>query len=107
MKLFLRLFTFTYLLILAITVHAQGVWEMQLNNPYQNSFQKAYDLYPNIPKGILEAVAYSNTHFQHINPTDEAASCLGLPAYHGVMGLVQDPSLLYSQTNEQLRLNYL
>ena len=95
MKLFLRLFTFTYLFILAITVHAQGVWEMQLNNPYQNSFQKAYDLYPNIPKGILEAVAYSNTHFQHINPTDEAASCLGLPAYHGVMGLVQDPSLFF------------
>ncbi len=74
---------------------AQDVWEMHLDNSYQAVFQKAYVLYPAIPKGLLESVAHSNTHFQHINPLTEAPSCLGLPSYHGVMGLVQDPSLFF------------
>ena len=60
-------------------------------NSFAAYFQKAYDEHPTIPKGILEAVAYTNSHFHHIehNPGDPE-SCMGLPKYYGVMGLVQD-----------------
>jgi len=60
----------------------------QMAKPY---FEQAYLHYPTIPKGILEAVSYTNTRFYHITHhpgSDE--SCMGLPKYYGVMGLVQD-----------------
>ena len=34
-------------------------------NAYEAQFAKAYSLYPIIPKGTLEAVAFCNTHFFH------------------------------------------
>ena len=58
-------------------------------NPYQSTFNKAYQLYPNIPKGYLEAVAYSQSRFSNIQPT-EFGSCIGIPQAYGVMGLVED-----------------
>ena len=57
---------------------------------YAPFFAEAYQLYPNIPKGILEAVAYTRTHMRHLNPVEEAPSCIGLPAQYGIMGLVMD-----------------
>ena len=60
-------------------------------NNFSAYFEKAYSEHPGIPKGILEAVAYTNSRFHHIehNPGG-AESCMGLPKYYGVMGLVQD-----------------
>jgi N-acetyl-anhydromuramyl-L-alanine amidase AmpD len=62
------------------------------NNYYaaKSSFDKAYQLCPSIPKGVLEAVSYANTHFRHISPTTDPESCTGMPAVSGVMGLVSD-----------------
>lgn len=57
---------------------------------YASYFEEAYQLYPAIPKGILEAVAYTHTHMRHIKPAQEAPSCIGLPASYGIMGLVAD-----------------
>ncbi|MBL7888451.1 MAG: N-acetylmuramoyl-L-alanine amidase [Bacteroidia bacterium] len=60
-------------------------------NTYSNYFNAAYQQYPAIPKGILEAVAFSNTHFQHITHSSNASeSCAGLPNAYGVMGLTLD-----------------
>lgn len=60
-------------------------------NPYVSSFNKAYELYPEIPRGTLEAVAYTNTRFTHITHTaNDAESCAGLPNAYGVMGLTLD-----------------
>ena len=60
-------------------------------NPYENYFAKAYALYPSIPEGTLEAVAFTNTHFNHITHTaEEAESCSGIPKTYGVMGLTLD-----------------
>ncbi len=57
-------------------------------NPYEAYFTKAYDLYPEIPRGTLEAVAFTNTHFNHItHPVSEPESCSGIPKAYGVMGL--------------------
>lgn len=57
---------------------------------YDIFFKKAYETYPNIPVGILEAVAYTNTRMMHLEPHRMAESCIGLPKAHGVMGLIED-----------------
>jgi hypothetical protein len=60
-------------------------------NPYQSYFNEAYQLYPDIPRGALEAIAFNNTHFNHItHVAGEEGSCIGLPAAYGVMGLILD-----------------
>lgn len=56
---------------------------------FTNSFQSAYNSYPNLPKGILEAVSWSNTHMRDISST-EYESCSGIPRALGVMGLFYD-----------------
>jgi N-acetyl-anhydromuramyl-L-alanine amidase AmpD len=57
---------------------------------YNSLFSKAYQENPVIPKGILEAIAYSKTRIQHINPEKSELSCIGLPQAYGVMGLIKD-----------------
>lgn len=60
-------------------------------NNYTAYFNEAYQLHPDIPRGVLEAVAFSNTHFNHItHQQGEEGSCIGLPAAYGVMGLILD-----------------
>ena len=63
--------------------------EVYMNN-YSNLFSGAYNEVPGIPRGVLEAVSYTKTHFRHIKPDNEPASCIGLPAQYGVMGLIRD-----------------
>jgi N-acetyl-anhydromuramyl-L-alanine amidase AmpD len=61
--------------------------EPVLNN-YSAAFNKAYSLHPEIPGGMLEAVAFCNTHFEHITHASSAPeSCTGMPNAYGVMGL--------------------
>ncbi|HXC06345.1 MAG TPA: N-acetylmuramoyl-L-alanine amidase, partial [Bacteroidia bacterium] len=72
-------------------------------NPYQASFDKAYKQYPLIKRGVLEAVAFTNTRFHHI-PANGPESCMGIPHAIGVMGMMQDgkgffhPNLLIAST---------
>ena len=54
----------------------------------QTSFQTAYSESPNVPSGLLEAVAWTNTHMVHINPALEG--CSGIPQAFGIMGLHDD-----------------
>jgi len=66
-------------------------------NPYEAHFAKAYSLYPEIPKGTLEAVAFCNTHFNHItHAAGEQESCSGVPKAYGVMGLTLDGKNYFS-----------
>jgi len=58
-------------------------------NPYQASFDKAYQQYPALKRGILEAVAFTNTRIQHL-PANGPESCVGIPRALGVMGMVAD-----------------
>lgn len=58
---------------------------------YTAYFQEAYDQNPNIPRGVLEAVAYGNTHIFHIvHNAGGNENCMGLPLAYGVMGLTLD-----------------
>ncbi|MBI3502637.1 MAG: N-acetylmuramoyl-L-alanine amidase [Bacteroidetes bacterium] len=79
------------LFLLALPILAFSENKISSPENYSAYFEKAYQQYPSIPRGVLEAVAYTNTHIQNIthNPGD-AESCAGLPYYYGVMGLVKD-----------------
>ena len=70
------------LFLVVLTSNAQ-------NNSYQNHFNEAYQLYPNIPKGVLEGISWSQTRMAHIT-SDETESCMGIPRVFGVMGLTAD-----------------
>lgn len=56
---------------------------------YETAFQSAYSAHPTIPKGVLEAVAYTNTHIRNISLEDQV-SCSGMPLPFGVMGVFED-----------------
>lgn len=57
-------------------------------NPYSDKFKKAYHLNPSIPKGILEAVAFTQTRFEHL--VEKEQSCIGYPNTLGVFGLIDN-----------------
>lgn len=57
-------------------------------NKFADSFKKAYFIYPNIPKGALEAIAFSQTRFEHLN--NQKQSCIGYPEAIGVFGLIEN-----------------
>ncbi len=68
------------LIALAITFSLQSL--------AQNSFQDAYTVNPEVPSGLLEAVAWTNTHMVHLQ--NQQASCSGIPQAFGIMGLHDD-----------------
>ncbi|MBO2008122.1 N-acetylmuramoyl-L-alanine amidase [Hymenobacter negativus] len=83
------------LLGLSPTLHAQtgsrqaAGQAVSADTPYATDFAEAYRRYPAIPRGVLEAVAYTQTHIRHLGPTEQA-SCTGMPLAAGVMGLIAD-----------------
>lgn len=79
---------FIFTIICSINaVYAQS--SLLIENKYSQYFNEAYALYPNIPKGLLEAISFTNTRFEHID-TSYAESCTGMPKAFGVMGLTLD-----------------
>lgn len=55
-------------------------------------FDEAYRKYPNIPKGTLEAVAYSASHMNNLQPekAGQQTNCTGMPQQFGIFGLVEN-----------------
>lgn len=51
-----------------------------------SSFKNATEQF-NLPNGVLEAVAYSNTRFHHLDSTHR---CSGLPVAYSIMGLIEN-----------------
>lgn len=74
-----------------------------VENVYQDAFNEAYQLYPDIPKGILEAVSYQQTRMSHLTE-DLPVSCTGMPQYLGVMGLIENGKGYF---NENLQLIHI
>ena len=55
---------------------------------YARQFERAYALYPHIPRGTLEAVAYAQTGWSNVQPRVAHRARDGhLPPAYGVMGL--------------------
>lgn len=57
-------------------------------NSYQQLFNQAYQQFPDVPRGVLEAVSFTNTRFQHLS--NELESCTEIPKAYGLMGLTLD-----------------
>jgi N-acetyl-anhydromuramyl-L-alanine amidase AmpD len=57
---------------------------------YNAFFEMAYQANPSVPRGVLEAIAYTNTRMYHLTPSADHQSCVGLPHAYGVMGLVEN-----------------
>lgn len=66
-------------------------------NNYSTYFNNAYQLHPEIPRGILEAVSFCTTHFNHMqHASTQPESCAGIPNTYGVMGLTLDGQNYFS-----------
>lgn len=85
---------FALLFANAILLSSQSVNEAllgdyRLNRPY---FEAAYQAFPDIPKGLLEAVSFTNTHFHFLTDEDYVHSddSTDMPRAYGLMGLVAD-----------------
>jgi hypothetical protein len=55
----------------------------------QINFTSAYEAYPNVPKGLLETVAFCNTRLEVLD-NNVQTSCIGIPIPFGVLGLFDD-----------------
>jgi PKD repeat protein/N-acetyl-anhydromuramyl-L-alanine amidase AmpD len=54
---------------------------------FENYCQQAYAAYPAVPKGILEAVSFTQTRMSYLTAS-ELESCSGLPKSYGFLGMV-------------------
>lgn len=91
MKKSLLVISFAFLLSPCYCFGQSNYADVVVLNDYAQSFNKAYQNHPEIPKGILEAVAFCNTHFKHIQHASlQSESCSGIPNTYGVMGLTLD-----------------
>ena len=79
-----------FLLVLSISLFNSSFAQQQNfpTNPHQNAFDVAYQQYPQVPKGMLEAISFTMTRFRHVE--NETKGCAGLPLVYGVMGLTLD-----------------
>lgn len=78
-----NLLFFSLLLISPLLFYSQSTYP---ESPYAASFRQAYQLYPSIPGGFLEAYAWHNTRMQVLDPVGPE-SCQGMPSARGIMGL--------------------
>lgn len=62
--------------------------EVRERTAYPAYFERAYARYPELPRGLLEAIAYVETNWRNVHPhPDEAPGHRHMPASWGVMGL--------------------
>lgn len=62
--------------------------DCQLN---ESAFEAAYKAFPQIPKGLLEAVSFTNTHCHHLTDADYISDdSTAMPRAYGLMGLVKN-----------------
>jgi PKD repeat protein/N-acetyl-anhydromuramyl-L-alanine amidase AmpD len=77
------------LLLILILLGGLNYTHSQNSYPFLTDFEAAYSANSEIPKGILEAIAYTQTKFTGLTG-NESPSCLGIPQQYGVMGLTLD-----------------
>ena len=79
------------ILMLLLLMHFALFSQSIENQTYKSAFQSAYQSCPNVPRGMLEAISFTNTHCNHL--TDANYFHDGpdaMPRAYGLMGLVKD-----------------
>lgn len=84
-----RLITILLLLFTGLAVRAQHAHDVLPVNNYAAHLNEAYQLHPELPRGILEGVAFINTRFEYLDASTPE-SCMGLPRAFGLFGLTAD-----------------
>jgi hypothetical protein len=77
------------LLLSVLPIISMGQTNEEAVTRYSQAFESAYGQYPEIPRGLLEAVACAQTNMHNIG-NDEPLSCAGLPRTIGLFALVED-----------------
>ena len=90
-----------YIILALAFIYAFNIYS-QSRTELAGYFEEAYQRFPNIPRGLLEAVAYTNTRMQHLRPDGEDVSCMGIPEYFGVMGLIEDGKGYFENTLQKV-----
>jgi hypothetical protein len=78
-----------FILLLTMPISASAQVNAEVVSMYSEAFADAYRHFPEIPRGVLEATAYSLTDMHDIH-ADEPPSCVGLPRTRGLFALVED-----------------
>jgi N-acetyl-anhydromuramyl-L-alanine amidase AmpD len=76
-----------------LLLHAELTAQTTANTPDLNRyFAEAYQLYPAIPQGTLEATAFAASHLQNLqaHTGSDHTNCMGMPERFGLFGLVED-----------------
>ena len=76
-----------FLLLMPVLLLSQN----RENQNHKLAFEAAYEACPDIPKGLLEAVSFTNTHCNHLidaNYFNDGPDAM--PRTYGLMGLVKD-----------------
>ena len=78
-----------YFILITIILLSRHTKAQTIFDTYQAEMNLAYQQYPDVPKGMLEAISFTTTHFSNITDATPE-SCFGLPHVYGVMGLTED-----------------
>ena len=92
------IFIFLISLLNAQSFDSKG--NLFLRNDYAVFFEEAYQTYPEIPRGYLEAFAYHNTRIHHNTKNNTTESCSQMPFYFGVMGLIENGKNVFKNNLE-------
>ena len=90
----LKLYAMKRLLIiiaLSLLIRLVGFAQNNEIQSYKSAFDAAYEACPDIPRGLLEAVSFTNTHCYHVtdaNYFNDGPDAM--PRAYGLMGLVKD-----------------
>ena len=80
-----------FLFAFSLLLHLFGLAQNAVLQNYKSAFEAAYEACPDIPRGVLEAISFTNTHCNHL--TDDNYFNDGpdaMPRAYGLMGLVKD-----------------
>ena len=79
------------IIALSLLIRLVGFAQNNEIQSYKSAFDAAYEACPDIPRGLLEAVSFTNTHCYHVtdaNYFNDGPDAM--PRAYGLMGLVKD-----------------
>jgi len=80
-----------FLLLAAPAISFNSTFISPSSHQFDESYEAAYAMHPEIPKGLLEAVSFSYNRINHITyDSSSVYSCIGLPRTYGIMGLTEN-----------------
>ncbi len=89
-----KIFTFI-ICLLANVAFAQN--QQQTKQAFTNTYAAAYSTYPNLPKGLLEAMAEVSSHHANLAPVHEVEHHHG-PERFGLFALIEDGEGYFNNT---------